>query len=184
MGWAHQPTKTVWPEGLSCRIQILRCYRGKNFPVLPAEERIFYATTQNSNCSYKVYTVFVGPHWGFNKTNGKAPTDRVWPTATSALEVILHYMEKEENFQPIKLWSKQLFLFMAKEWLVSCKQHAKISKRLDYWIVLWSFSERSHKWLSKLTPCASALLKYMEKCGAGFPKALSTPLEIHIEPGA
>lgn len=96
-------TKAVWPEGFSCRTQILRCSRGQNFLVVPVEERIFYATTLHSNCSYKEYTVPVGPHWGFNKTNGKAPTDRVWPTATPALEVILHYIEKEENFQPIEL---------------------------------------------------------------------------------
>lgn len=62
------------------------------FLVLPVEERIFYATTLNSNCTYKVFTVLVGPHWGFNKANGKAPTDRVWLTAASALEVILYYI--------------------------------------------------------------------------------------------
>ena len=81
--------KTAWPERLSYRIQIQRCSRGHNFPVLSVGERIFYATTLNLTCSYKVYTVLVGPHWGFNEANGKAPTDRVWPSATSAPEVIL-----------------------------------------------------------------------------------------------
>lgn len=57
--------------------------------MLSAGEKIFYATTLNLTCSYKIYIVLIGPHWGFNEANGKAPTDRVWPSATSVPEVIM-----------------------------------------------------------------------------------------------
>jgi len=81
--------KTVWPERLSYRIQIQRCSREHNFPVLSFGERIFYATTLNLTCSYKVYAILVGPHWGFDEANGKAHTDRVWHSAASAPAVLL-----------------------------------------------------------------------------------------------
>lgn len=84
--WAHHLTrKRAWPEGLSYRIQIQRCSKGHNFLVTSVGERIFCATTLNLT----VCTVLVGPHWGFNEASGKAPTDGVWPLATSAPEVIL-----------------------------------------------------------------------------------------------